>query len=57
MSILASVAISKIRMLEFEEPVTRGHVVVGRGKSDIARSHRPRLTPDLEQQSGVAGDT
>jgi hypothetical protein len=34
MSIPASIAISKIRMPELEEPVTRGHVVVDRGKED-----------------------
>jgi CNT family concentrative nucleoside transporter len=31
MSIPASIAISKIRLPETEEPVTRGQVVVGRG--------------------------
>jgi CNT family concentrative nucleoside transporter len=34
MSIPASIAISKIRMPELEEPVTRGRVVVDRGKED-----------------------
>ena len=34
MSIPASIAISKIRMPELEEPVTRGRVVVDRGKDD-----------------------
>jgi CNT family concentrative nucleoside transporter len=34
MSIPASIAISKIRMPELEEPVTRGRVVVDRGEED-----------------------
>ena len=34
MSIPASIAISKIRMPELDEPVTRGRVVVDRGKED-----------------------
>jgi CNT family concentrative nucleoside transporter len=34
MSIPASIAISKIRMPELEEPVTRGSVVVDRGEED-----------------------
>lgn len=34
MSIPASIAISKIRMPELEEPVTRGHVIVDRGEED-----------------------
>ena len=34
MSIPASIAISKIRMPELEEPVTRGWIVVDRGKED-----------------------
>ena len=37
MSIPASIAISKIRMPEREEPVTRGRVVVDRGDSDRNR--------------------
>ena len=48
---LASVAFSKIRMPEFEELVTRGYVVVGRGKIDIARSCCPRRIRNLEQQA------
>lgn len=32
MSIPASIAISKMRMPEIDEPVTRGHVVVDRGE-------------------------
>jgi hypothetical protein len=39
MSIPASIAISKIRMPELEEPVTRGRVVVDRGKEDT--QHAP----------------
>ncbi len=39
MSIPASIAISKIRMPELEEPVTRGRVVVDRGKEDT--EHAP----------------
>jgi CNT family concentrative nucleoside transporter len=34
MSIPASIAISKMRMPETEEPVTRGHVTVDRGESE-----------------------
>lgn len=34
MSIPASISISKIRMPELEEPVTRGNVVVDRGNVD-----------------------
>jgi CNT family concentrative nucleoside transporter len=34
MSIPASIAISKMRFPETEEPVTRGYVVVDRGKDD-----------------------
>ena len=34
MSIPASIAISKIRVPELEEPVTRGRVVVDRGEED-----------------------
>jgi CNT family concentrative nucleoside transporter len=34
MSIPASIAISKMRIPETEEPVTRGHVVVDRGEAD-----------------------
>ncbi len=34
MSIPTSIAISKIRIPELEEPVTRGRVVVDRGKED-----------------------
>lgn len=34
MSIPASIAISKIRLPETEEPVTRGQVVVDRGQED-----------------------
>ncbi len=33
MSIPASIAISKIRLPELDEPVTRGHVVVDRGEN------------------------
>jgi CNT family concentrative nucleoside transporter len=36
MSIPASIAISKIRMPELEEPVTRGRVVVDRGEEEDA---------------------
>ena len=39
MSIPASIAISKIRMPELEEPVTRGRVVVDRGEEDT--KHAP----------------
>ena len=39
MSIPASIAISKIRMPELEEPVTRGRVVVDRGEKDT--KHTP----------------
>ena len=39
MSIPASIAISKIRMPELEEPVTRGRVVVDRGQKDT--KHAP----------------
>jgi CNT family concentrative nucleoside transporter len=39
MSIPASIAISKIRVPETEEPVTRGRVVVDRGEEDAR--HRP----------------
>ena len=39
MSIPASIAISKIRVPELEEPVTRGRVVVDRGKEDT--QHAP----------------
>jgi len=39
MSIPASIAISKIRMPELEEPVTRGRVVVDRGEEDA--KHAP----------------
>lgn len=39
MSIPASIAISKIRMPETEEPITRGRVVVDRGSED--RKGRP----------------
>lgn len=35
MSIPASIAISKMRMPELEEPVTRGRVIVDRGKEDV----------------------
>jgi concentrative nucleoside transporter, CNT family len=38
MSIPASIAISKIRMPELEEPVTRGRVVVDRGEEDTKRA-------------------
>jgi CNT family concentrative nucleoside transporter len=34
MSIPASIAISKMRLPELEEPVTRGNVVVDRGYTD-----------------------
>ena len=34
MSIPASIAISKIRMPELEEPVTRGRIIVDRGEDD-----------------------
>lgn len=34
MSIPASIAISKLRIPEMDEPVTRGHVVVDRGDND-----------------------
>jgi CNT family concentrative nucleoside transporter len=34
MSIPASIAISKLRIPEMEEPVTRGRVIVDRGKED-----------------------
>lgn len=36
MSIPASIAISKMRMPEVEEPITRGQVVVDRGKQESA---------------------
>lgn len=36
MSIPASIAISKIRLPELEEPVTRGRVVVDRGEQKNA---------------------
>ena len=39
MSIPASIAISKIRMPELEEPVTRGRIVVDRGEEDT--KHAP----------------
>jgi concentrative nucleoside transporter, CNT family len=39
MSIPASIAISKLRMPELEEPVTRGRVVVDRGEEDT--KHAP----------------
>ncbi len=39
MSIPASIAISKIRMPELEEPVTRGRIVVDRGQEDA--KHAP----------------
>lgn len=38
MSIPASIAISKMRSPETEEPVTRGHVIVDRGEDD---KHKP----------------
>lgn len=50
-SILASVAIGKIRMPEFEEPVTPSHVVVGRGESDMPRIASP--TTHLRSNSRV----
>jgi concentrative nucleoside transporter, CNT family len=34
MSIPASIAISKMRMPEVDEPVTRGRIVVDRGEAD-----------------------
>jgi len=34
MSIPASIAISKMRIPELDEPVTRGHVVVDRGQAE-----------------------
>jgi concentrative nucleoside transporter, CNT family len=39
MSIPASIAISKIRVPELEEPVTRGQIVVDRGEEDT--KHAP----------------
>ena len=38
MSIPASIAISKIRMPETEEPVTQGHVTIDRGLDDDAKA-------------------
>ena len=38
MSIPASIAISKLRVPEVEEPVTRGRVIVDRGKEDSKRA-------------------
>ena len=37
MSIPASIAISKLRVPEMEEPVTRGRIVVDRGEEDTDR--------------------
>ncbi|KAG1760502.1 Na+ dependent nucleoside transporter C-terminus-domain-containing protein [Suillus occidentalis] len=37
MSIPASIAISKMRIPEVEEPVTRGHIIVDRGETDKNR--------------------
>lgn len=37
MSIPASIAISKMRVPELEEPVTRGRVVVDRGEKEVNR--------------------
>ncbi|KAG2750754.1 hypothetical protein P692DRAFT_20831656 [Suillus brevipes Sb2] len=37
MSIPASIAISKMRIPEIEEPVTRGHIIVDRGETDKNR--------------------
>lgn len=39
MSIPASIAISKLRIPELDEPVTRGRVVVDRGDED--KNNRP----------------
>jgi CNT family concentrative nucleoside transporter len=38
MSIPASIAISKLRYPEIEEPITRGRVIVDRGENE---KHRP----------------
>jgi hypothetical protein len=38
MSIPASIAISKLRVPEVEEPVTRGRIVVDRGEDDTERA-------------------
>lgn len=47
MSIPASIAISKIRLPELDEPVTRGHVVVDRGEN---QKNAPVSTPIQSRQ-------
>ncbi len=55
MSIPASIAISKIRVPELEEPVTRGRVVVDRGVAGPCRpdplqhTHNPVTRGDIQR--------
>ena len=51
MSIPASIAISKMRLPETEEPVTRGQVIVGRGDE----KHKPANALQAFSQGAVFG--
>ena len=53
MSIPASIAISKLRVPEVEEPVTRGRVVVDRGEEDT--KHAPVNALHAFAKGGVLG--
>ncbi len=53
MSIPASIAISKLRVPELEEPVTRGRVVVDRGEEDT--KHAPVNALHAFAQGAVLG--